>query len=720
MGSGWAVLRPLVLRLHFYAGVLVAPFLAIACLTGIVYVFSPQLSDLVYSDELLVGPHAGAPRPLDDQVAAAVAAHPEGTLNSLVVDSDPGRTTGVVLDVDGLPEDTQRTVYVDPYTAGVRGSLDTWFDTPPLQTTLDALHRNLLLGEPGRLYSELAASWLWVVVLGGLALWIGKRRGRRKATAALLPPLRMRPGRRRIMGWHGATGVWLTVALLFLSATGLTWSNYAGGRFSTFVDAVKSSTPTLTAEPVPLRDAPLITVQDAVDRARAGGLEGPLKVTPPAEPGTPFTVAEIARDWPVQRDEVALDPYTGAVTETIVWSDFPVLAKLTRIGILAHMGSLFGLVSQLALVATALGLLSLIFWGYRMWWQRRPTRNAFRLTPPVRRGTLRALSQPASFAVVLLAVAVGWMLPVLGVSLVVFLLADAAAGALARRRAPGSRAVSGDVLEAARRGGTGRRRPHVLAATRRDGVGDRPAAAPGVEDRGGPPAPAGDAGHARPLPIPRRVLGRAAKSPPAGSAPAGPITFPETTHVPSCPLPPRPGHLCRCARRRRLRRQPRACTRRTRPVRRSPARAGDLRHRPMGQDRGERDDPGLRTLTATGPGPVTIVAARTTASPRTELHEVVMSDGAMKMRPKEGGFVVEPGSPHLLAPGGDHIMIMDLVTPIRAGDQVEVTLDLANGTTTSFTALAKDTTGGQENYESSTSDAPMTTAPATTAPGQGG
>ena len=130
--------------------------------------------------------------------------------------------------------------------------------------------------------------------------------------------------------------------------------------------------------------------------------------------------------------------------------------------------------------------------------------------------------------------------------------------------------------------------------------------------------------------------------------------------------------------------------------------------------------PVFGTLTATGPGPVTVVAARTTASPRTELHEVVMSDGAMKMRPKEGGFVVEPGTPHMLAPGGDHIMIMDLAAPIRAGDQVEVTLDLANGTTTSFTALAKDTTGGQENYETSTSDAPMTTAPATTAPGQGG
>jgi uncharacterized iron-regulated membrane protein len=136
----------------------------------------------------------------------------------------------------------------------------------------------------------------------------------------------------------------------------------------------------------------------------------------------------------VQSDAIALNPYTGAVTEVVLWSEFPVLAKLTRTGVLAHMGLLFGLVNQLALTAAALGLLCLLFWGYRMWWQRRPTRGAFRLTPPVNRGTLRALSQPASFAIILLAVAVGWMLPVLGVSLLLFIAGDAITAAIARRR----------------------------------------------------------------------------------------------------------------------------------------------------------------------------------------------------------------------------------------------------------------------------------------------
>jgi copper(I)-binding protein len=43
-------------------------------------------------------------------------------------------------------------------------------------------------------------------------------------------------------------------------------------------------------------------------------------------------------------------------------------------------------------------------------------------------------------------------------------------------------------------------------------------------------------------------------------------------------------------------------------------------------------------------------------------------------------------------------MIMDLASPIRPGDQVEVTLTLSDGSTIPFTAIAKETTGGEENY----------------------
>ena len=114
------------------------------------------------------------------------------------------------------------------------------------------------------------------------------------------------------------------------------------------------------------------------------------------------------------------------------------------------------------------------------------------------------------------------------------------------------------------------------------------------------------------------------------------------------------------------------------------------------------------TLSTSGSAPITVLSAQTSASPRTELHEVVTGDdGTMMMQPMNAGLVIEPGTAHMLAPGGDHIMIMDLASPIQPGDQVDVTLTLSDGSTTQFTALAKETSGGEENYEGGSGDMHM-------------
>jgi hypothetical protein len=46
----------------------------------------------------------------------------------------------------------------------------------------------------------------------------------------------------------------------------------------------------------------------------------------------------------------------------------------------------------------------------------------------------------------------------------------------------------------------------------------------------------------------------------------------------------------------------------------------------------------------------------------------------MKMRPVEGGLAVDPGKTVKLAPGGFHLMMMDLKSPLKQGDKMPVTL----------------------------------------------
>jgi copper(I)-binding protein len=59
---------------------------------------------------------------------------------------------------------------------------------------------------------------------------------------------------------------------------------------------------------------------------------------------------------------------------------------------------------------------------------------------------------------------------------------------------------------------------------------------------------------------------------------------------------------------------------------------------------------------------------------KVEIHEMAMDGGVMKMRPLDQGLVIEPGKTVKLAPGGYHMMLMDLKTQLKQGDKVPVTL----------------------------------------------
>ncbi|MFF1960229.1 PepSY-associated TM helix domain-containing protein [Streptomyces sp. NPDC058220] len=452
--SAWSSLRPLVLRLHFYAGLLIAPLLLVAATSGFLYALSYQAEKVVYRHELRV-PVGDRTVPLSAQLDAARAAHPDGTVTSVRPSAEDGATTRVLMTTPGVEEGKSLAVFVDPYTAEVRGELTSYGSSGalPLRTWLSELHRHLQLGEPGRIYSELAASWLWVVALGGLLLWTARKRTSKRA---MLTPERGATGRRRTLSLHGSLGLWAVTGLVLLSATGLTWSRFAGENIGAVQDQLGGATPVVTAtlepgaggsggsheghesmpgmEDMPGMDGADVGADLAVVAARQAGLDGPLAVTLPTD-GRGYVVAETDTQFPVRLDSVAIDPANGMVMDELRFADYPVLAQLTRFGIDAHMGVFLGVVNQLALAVLALALILIILWGYRMWWLRRPTKerklSAGRAMP---RGAWRKV--PLTVLLPLLAVTAmaGWFVPLLGVSLLAFLVLDGALGLLARSR----------------------------------------------------------------------------------------------------------------------------------------------------------------------------------------------------------------------------------------------------------------------------------------------
>ncbi len=83
-----------------------------------------------------------------------------------------------------------------------------------------------------------------------------------------------------------------------------------------------------------------------------------------------------------------------------------------------------------------------------------------------------------------------------------------------------------------------------------------------------------------------------------------------------------------------------------------------------------------------------------------ELHEVATGDdGNTEMQEKSGGFPLDAAATHELKPGGDHIMLMELITDLEPGDEVDVELEFADGSTHAFAAPVKDFEGANEDYQ---------------------
>lgn len=442
--SSWAPLRPLVLRLHFYAGVLVAPFLLVAALTGFLYAGSFQAEKIVYGDEMTVSAVGDTKLPISEQVAAARKAHPEGAVAAVRPSPADDATTRVMLSgVEGVDPTHTLAVFVDPYTGKVEGALEQYGSSGalPLRTWISELHRNLHLGETGRLYSEFAASWLWVIAGGGIALWFSRRRALRK--------LRGTNGRRRTLGLHGNIGVWAAAGFFFLSATGLTWSTYAGANIDELRTSLGQSTPSVSSAAggdhsghgasTSAGDAEHgVGLDKVLAAARAEGLGDPVEIVPPADESSTYVVRQVQRSWPEKQDAVAVDPTSGEVTDTLRFADYPFLAKLTRWGIDLHTGVLFGLVNQIALMLLALSLVLLIVWGYRMWWQRGRG-SAF--GRPIPRGAWQQVPPQILVPGVVIVALVGYFVPLLGIPLAGFIVADVIFGEIAHRREKRARAA---------------------------------------------------------------------------------------------------------------------------------------------------------------------------------------------------------------------------------------------------------------------------------------
>lgn len=90
---------------------------------------------------------------------------------------------------------------------------------------------------------------------------------------------------------------------------------------------------------------------------------------------------------------------------------------------------------------------------------------------------------------------------------------------------------------------------------------------------------------------------------------------------------------------------------------------------------------GAAYLTIKSEKAATLIKVETPAAKHAEIHSMEMKEGIMIMREMES-LTLPENQDVLLAPGGNHIMLMNLKQPIKAGEKVPLKLSIKRGSET--------------------------------------
>jgi uncharacterized iron-regulated membrane protein len=432
-------------RWHFFAAFIVIPFVLWQSITGVLYLWSERWMDAAHPELLFVTvPMAQHRLPLSEQIQVAFRSAATGPQESLshsrvasppqphsmhhgiatrssgmavqriLVSEDPARSTTVLLQgTNGLPF----PVFVNPYTGMVLGQLSA---TAWLPGITRALHGGWPMGEPGSWLLELGDGWAIVMIATGLYLWWPRGRGMR----ALWPRVRAGP-RVLLRDLHACVAVWFAIVFLFFLISALPWTAFWGGKLLTAIESRTGQSSPAGFSPggasVSQLTAALQPLEQAVSAARATGVHGTLDVRLAPWPGAQLFITNMHVS-PSQDRTLIANAQVGNIRGDYPNEALPAIPRLVALGIHVHQAD-FGAANVWLNTAFAVSLVWLSVTGVLSWWTRRPAKKL---------GAPPKVNTRMPYLVLAAAVVACVVLPLLGASVLLIVLAEAIAGGLQR------------------------------------------------------------------------------------------------------------------------------------------------------------------------------------------------------------------------------------------------------------------------------------------------
>jgi len=376
-------------RWHFYAGIIFAPFLMILAITGAVYLFKPQIEQLLYQEYYEVNPQ-GEKISATQQIETVKNEYPDAVVSKY----RPGESDSRSSEVTISSNNETLTVFVNPYTAEVIGELNS---EDRIMNKIEEIHGELMVGTIGDRIVELAACWAIVLIVTGLYLWFPKKK--QDLSGVLIP--RLNKGKKIFRrDLHVVPAFWVTAGMLFLILTGLPWSGFWGTNFQTIATNAGTgyppsvwvgSAPTSIVQTKDVADVPWaaetldvpksdlqgfipLPIDDVVDIANREGMHPTYTINIPSDKEGVYTLSAFP---PRAQDEATIhvDQYSGAVLADYRYDHYGFVGKMVALGVTLHKGTQFGFLNQLLSLFICLGIILVVASGFYLWLKRKPKKE---------------------------------------------------------------------------------------------------------------------------------------------------------------------------------------------------------------------------------------------------------------------------------------------------------------------------------------------------------
>lgn len=372
--------------LHLWLGLLSSVVIFVCCLTGSLYAFKNQITDVYNRDKIYVKAQ-GNRLPMDSIQSRLIAENLE--LTAVIMPEDSRKS--YVISFRDTQTNVAKTEYLNPYT-GVMLGVGQPGPEAFFAFVLD-VHRTMLLNQTGKQIVGAAVLIFVFMMFSGFILWLPRKfKDLKKALSVKLT----RKWFRLNYDLHRTLGFYSLLLLLFMAITGLyvtyPWVKNAlvvslGGApvltsgqsdrtdaalSSAFSDLLKDMVDKQD-ELVALKDVKPISLDSIFGLAMAKlPYQATTSITLPDEKDPRYRIRKInTQNWLGAQlpDEISFDK-TGDLKSIDLFSNKPIDKQFTELAKPLHTGEIMGLPSIILYFIVSLIGCSLPITGFIIWWKK--------------------------------------------------------------------------------------------------------------------------------------------------------------------------------------------------------------------------------------------------------------------------------------------------------------------------------------------------------------